>query len=101
MSDYTNALEIYQNEDGSLQLAVPLQDESLWLSQAQMAELFGTKRPAITKHLANIFKSGELEQDVVSSILELTTEHGAIVGKTQKSKPNSNQWGQGYCFVFC
>lgn len=77
---------IYQTQEGALSFDIPLKNESLWLSQAQMAELFGTKRPAITKHLANIFKSGELEQDVVSSILELTTEHGAIAGKTQKSK---------------
>lgn len=62
------------------------QDESIWMSQAQMGELFGTKRPAITKHLANIFKSGGLDQEVVSSILELTTQHGAMAGKTQKLK---------------
>ncbi|WP_111977193.1 RhuM family protein [Algibacillus agarilyticus] len=81
-----NKIVIYQTQEGALSFDIPLKNESLWLSQAQMAELFGTKRPAITKHLANIFKSGELEQNVVSSILELTTEHGAIAGKTQKSK---------------
>ncbi len=84
MSD--NEIAIYQSPDGGLTFNVPLQQESLWLSQAQMAELFGTKRPAITKHLGNIFKSGELDQTVVCSVLEHTTQHGAITGKTQQTK---------------
>ncbi len=69
-------LQIYQNDDGSLQLNVQLQDETLWLTQAQMAQLFATKRPAITKHLGNIFNSGELEQQAVCSILEHTAADG-------------------------
>ncbi len=79
-------IQIYQSDDGSVQLDVALQQETVWLSQAQLAELFGTKRPAITKHLSNIFKSNELEEQVVCSILEHTTVHGAIAGKTQ-TKP--------------
>jgi|TARA_B100001105_G_scaffold112066_2_gene89897 hypothetical protein len=51
-----------------------------------MAELFGVQRPAITKHLKNIFESGELEESVVCSILEHTTEHGAVAGKTQTNR---------------
>lgn len=47
------------------------------------AQLFGVQRPAITKHLKNIFESSELEEEVVSSILEHTTPHGAIEGKLQ------------------
>lgn len=50
-----------------------------------MAQLFGVQRPAITKHLGNIFREGELDEKVVCSILELTTEHGAIEGKTQST----------------
>jgi hypothetical protein len=60
--------------------------ETIWLTQQQIADLFGTKRPAITKHLSTIFYSGELDEEVVCSILELTTPHGAIAGKTQ-TKP--------------
>jgi len=60
-----------------------MHDESVWLPQKRMAELFGVQRPAITKHLKNIFQSGELNEDEVSSILEDTTQHGAIEGKTQ------------------
>ena len=53
----------------------------MWLTQQQIADLFGTKRPAITKHLNNIFNSGELDKDSVSSILE----HTAADGKTYKT----------------
>ena len=51
-----------------------------------MAQLFGVQRPAITKHLGNIFREGELDEKVVCSILELTTEHGAMEGKTQSTQ---------------
>lgn len=57
-------------------------DETVWLTQQQIAELFGTKRPAITKHLSNIFKSGELDENSVRSILEHTAADGKIY-KTQ------------------
>lgn len=60
-----------------------LQEDNIWMTQKQIALVFGTQRPAITKHLNNIFKSGELKEKVVSSILEHTTQHGAIKGKTQ------------------
>lgn len=79
-------IAVYQSTDGALSFNVPLVDDSVWLSQQQMAELFGTQRPAITKHLGNIFKSAELDEKVVCSVMELTTEHGAIKGKTQTSK---------------
>ncbi|MDR0812144.1 MAG: virulence RhuM family protein, partial [Paludibacter sp.] len=77
-----NEIIFYQPDD-SIQLEVHLVDETVWLTQEQIALLFGTKRPAITKHLGNIFKSGELNEKEVCSILELTTIHGAIAGKTQ------------------
>lgn len=66
---------IYQSQS-TLRLEVRLQDETVWLTQAQIAELFGTKRQAITKHLQNIFNSGELDKNSVSSILELTAQDG-------------------------
>jgi|CZCB01.1.fsa_nt_gi death-on-curing family protein len=73
---------IYKSKEGP-KLEVRLQEDTIWLTQKQIAELFGTQRPSITKHLNNIFKSGELEEKVVCSILEHTTQHGAIKGKTQ------------------
>jgi len=60
-----------------------LRDENIWLTQDKIALLFGVQRPAITKHLKNIFESGELDEKMVSSILEHTTQHGALEGKTQ------------------
>ncbi|MDH7604336.1 MAG: virulence protein RhuM/Fic/DOC family protein [Melioribacter sp.] len=76
---------IYQSKDGP-NLEVHLEAETIWLTQEQIALLFGTQRPAITKHLKNIFHSRELNEKVVSSILEHTTKHGALKGKTQTKK---------------
>ncbi len=72
----TNSIEIYQSADGQLELSVALENETVWLSQAQMAELFGTKRPAITKHLSNIYKAAELSEEDTCSILEHMADHG-------------------------
>ncbi|MEG3081161.1 virulence protein RhuM/Fic/DOC family protein [Halomonas sp. 5021] len=69
-------IQIFTSEDGQAHLEVTLEQETVWLSQAQMAELFSTKRPAITKHLSNIYKSGELDEDSTCSILEHMAEHG-------------------------
>ena len=73
---------IYKTPDGNAQLDVKLDKDTVWLSQNQIAELFGTKRPAITKHLKNIFNDGELEENSVSSILD----HTASDGKTYNTK---------------
>ena len=72
---------LYQPET-TFKLEVRLENETVWLTQAQIAELFGTGRQAITKHLKNIFNSNELEENSVCSILELT----AADGKTYKTK---------------
>jgi len=81
-----NEIIIYQTADKNVQVEIQFEHETFWLTQQQIADLFGTQRPAITKHLQNIFKSGELDEKVVSSILEHTTQHGAIKGKTQEVK---------------
>ena len=77
----TNEIILYQ-PDEALKLEVRLERDTVWLTQQQIADLFGTKRPAITKHLSNIFKSGELEENSVRSILEHTAADGKIY-KTQ------------------
>ena len=64
---------IYTSEDGSISLDTKLENDTIWLTQKQMAELFDVKTPAISKHLKNIFNTGELREDVVISILERTT----------------------------
>ena len=60
---------LYQ-PDNEIKLEVRLEEETVWLTQEQIAILFGTKRPAITKHLNNIYNSGELEKESTCSILE-------------------------------
>ncbi len=62
--------------DETIRLEVRMDGETVWLSQAQMAELFGTKRQAITKHLQNIYDCAELKRDTTSSILELVRKEG-------------------------
>ena len=74
---------LYKTDNGDIKVDVLLQNETIWLPQTKIAELFEVQRPAITKHLNNIFVSGELDEKVVCSILELTTQHGAIAEKTQ------------------
>ena len=66
---------LYQ-PDESIRLEVRIEDETVWLSQAQMAELFGTNRQAITKHIKNIYETGELDREATSSILELLQKEG-------------------------
>ena len=85
MTQSSNQSEIvlYTTADGKVKIDTIFQDETIWLPQKKIAELFDVQRPAITKHLKNIFESGELAEPVVSSILEHTTQHGAMVGKTQ------------------
>jgi hypothetical protein len=67
---------IYQTPNGETELNVNISNDTVWLTQKQIAMLFGTKRPAITKHLKNIFLSGELDENSVSSILEHTAADG-------------------------
>ena len=77
---------IYTDQNEDVKLKVFIKDETVWATQKQMAELFGVQTPAISKHLKNIFESGELEEKVVVSILEIPTQHGAIKGKIQNIK---------------
>ncbi len=75
MDDLTNDQSrflFYTNQDGTINIDVVIQNESVWLTQQTIATLFGVGRPAITKYLKNIIDSGELQQDSVCSILEPT-----------------------------
>lgn len=67
---------LYNSPTGEIRVDVYLQEETVWLTQKAMAELFGVQRPAITKHLGNIFDSRELDENSVSSILEHTANDG-------------------------
>lgn len=77
-----NEIVVYQPSE-TLRLEVRLQDESIWLPQQKIADLFGVKKAAISKHLKNIFATGELHEELVVSKMETTTRHGAIGGKVQ------------------
>jgi hypothetical protein len=81
-----NEILLYTTPNGKVKVEIYLQNETIWLTQQKISELFGVQRPAITKHLKNIFETGELKEEVVSSILEHTTLHGAMVGKTQETR---------------
>ncbi len=83
LRDQTTEFLLYTAPNGGIKVEVLLSNESIWLTQKRMAELFGVGVPAISKHLKNIFESGELAEEVVISILETTTEHGAVAGLTQ------------------
>ncbi|MCI5121357.1 MAG: hypothetical protein D3908_09260 [Candidatus Electrothrix sp. AUS4] len=69
---------LYQTEDGSSSLDVQLVDETVWLTQAQMQELFGRERSVLTKHINNVFKEGELDKERVCAKFA----HTAADGKT-------------------
>lgn len=73
-----NEILLYTTPNGKVKVEIYLQNETIWLTQDKIAILFGVQRPAITKHLKNIFESGELVENSVSSILEHTAEDGKV-----------------------
>ncbi len=77
-----NEIVLYQ-PDETVRLEVRIQEDSVWLTQQQIADLFGTKRPAITKHLKNIYSSGELDESGTCSILELMGNDGRQMYSTK------------------
>ena len=64
---------IYRSAEEDVSINAVVKDESIWLTQQGMAELFGVQKPAISKHLKNIFEEGELDEKVVVSKMETTT----------------------------
>ena len=74
---------VYRSASEDVSVNAIIKDETVWLTQKAMAELFGVQIPAISKHLKNIFDEGELDETVVVSKMETTTVHGAIPDKTQ------------------
>jgi hypothetical protein len=80
-----NEIQFLMYEDSET-VEVLIRDETVWATQKTISKLFDVGVPAISKHLKNIFDSGELEEKVVVSILENTTQHGAIEGKKQTNK---------------
>jgi len=81
--EHSSEIIIYQTSNNETRIQTRLQDETVWLTQEQMAELFGKGRTTITEHIGNIFKEGELDEKVVCRNFRHTTKHGAIESKTQ------------------
>lgn len=79
---------IYRSAEENVSVNAIIKDETIWLTQKAMAELFDVQIPAISKHLRNIFDEGELDEAVVVSKMEITTAHGAVAGKTQTRQTN-------------
>lgn len=77
---------LYQSADEEVKVNAVIKNETIWLTQKAMAELFGVGVPAINKHLHNIFESGELQENGVVSKMEITTQHGSMPGKQQVKK---------------
>jgi len=70
-----NQILIYQTEDGQTQIDVRLENDTVWLTQAQMAELFETDRTSIVRHINNIYRVGELEKEATcKEYLQVQTE---------------------------
>lgn len=79
---------LYKSDNEDVSINAIIKDENIWLSQKSMADLFGIDKSGISKHLKNIFESGELSEKVVVAKIAIPTQHGAIEGKTQQSLTN-------------
>ena len=83
MNNSKGNLLLYQTEDGQTKIEVTLANDTVWLTADQMAELFQRNKSTISRHIKNVFESGELKPDMVVAFFATTTQHGAIKGKTQ------------------
>ncbi|QSB29081.1 virulence RhuM family protein [Flavobacterium sp. CLA17] len=84
----TGEILIYQNQEGNIKIDVRLEEETVWLTQAQLCELFQKSKATVSEHIKNIFEEGELIENVVVRKSRTTTQHGAIAGKTQEVEVN-------------
>lgn len=77
---------IYKSDTNQIEVSVQLDKDTVWLNQEQLMHLFKRDRTVIGRHIRNIFKEGELDEEVVCANFAHTTPHGAIAGKTQKKR---------------
>jgi hypothetical protein len=80
-----NEVLLYTTPNGNVKVEIWLQNETIWLTQQKIADLFGVDRTVVTKHIGNIFKEGELKEKLVCANFAHTTQHGAVKGKTQET----------------
>lgn len=86
VTDNGSSIALYTTDDGNTQLEVKLENETVWLTQKQMAELFGRDRTVITRHIRNIFKEGELDENLVCAKNAQTKKYGRREGYMQTSE---------------
>ena len=77
---------LYQTLDGESKIEVRLENDTVWLSADQMAELFQRNKSTISRHIKNVLEDGELDSEEVVAFFATTTQHGAMEGKTQEHK---------------
>ena len=88
MSPTNDEIVIYQSEDGNIKVDVLFQDETVWLTQNQLCQLFGKTKATISEHIKHIFEEGELNEKVVVRKFRTTTQHGAVQGLEQSHETN-------------
>ena len=88
LSPNQSSFILYTSQSGDVKVDVLLQDETVWLTQKAMQELFGKAKQTISEHIKNVFKEGELDEQVVVRKFRTTSQHGAIEGKTQENEVN-------------
>ena len=87
MTDFDKQMEmvLYHSDEGDVSVDAYIADESIWVSQKGMSEIFGVDKSGISRHLKKIFETGELDEKVVVAKIATTTRHGAIEGKIQQN----------------
>ena len=83
MAEKENKLILYQDAEGQVNVNVRFADEDVWLTQAQLTEIYQTSKSNVSEHIKHIFEDGELDHQLVVRNFRTTTQHGAIEGKTQ------------------
>ena len=78
----TGEILIYQNQEGNIKIDVRLEEETVWITQTQICDLFQKSKSTISEHISNVFIEGELVEEVVVRKFRTTTQHVAIKGKT-------------------
>jgi len=86
--DSKGQIILYQGEDGGIKIDVRLEDENIWLTQAQLVDLYQSSKSNISEHIKHIFEEGELSEKVVVRKFRTTTIHGALEGKIQEKWTN-------------
>lgn len=83
MKDFSKEMQmvLYKSDEGDVTVDAYIKDETIWITQKAMAEIFGVDKSGISRHLKSIFESGELSEKEVVAKNATTTQHGAIFGK--------------------